>query len=82
MPGDGTTATGKPPMPGSSAPGETDEPAGLVDAFGLADLDTQPDPEVQRLARQIAERLAVPGVDVSEVRLYETEDSATTYRED
>ena len=60
MPGDGTTATGKPPMPGSSAPGETDEPAGLVDAFGLADLDTQPDPEVQRLARQIAERLAIP----------------------
>lgn len=36
----------------------------------------------QTVYRQIAERLAAPGVDISEVRLYETEDSATIYRED
>lgn len=47
-------------MPGSSAPGETDEPAGLVNAFELVDPEFAPDPEVQRLARQIAERLAIP----------------------
>lgn len=58
--GDGTVKQGAAPVPGASAPGETGETAGLLAADAIADPDTVIDPAVQRLARQIAERLSIP----------------------
>ena len=60
MRGDGTVANGGPPLPGVSAPGETEEAATLLDAGGVLSTDTVVDPAVQDLARQIAERLSIP----------------------
>jgi Mg-chelatase subunit ChlD len=59
MRGDGKSKDGVPPMPGVSAPGQTEEAAGLVDAFALADQTPQIDPGVRAVARQISERLRV-----------------------
>lgn len=55
--GDGTLKTGAPPLPGSSAPGETGEEAQLVSATD-SEL-SRIDPGVRALARQISERLSV-----------------------
>lgn len=68
--GGGALKAGQPPIPGVSAPGETDETAGLVDAFGLSEDSPPVDPRVHALARQIAERLSVrkPRLDLSATR--------------
>lgn len=66
--GDGTLKAGAPPLPGSSAPGETGEDAALV-AADASELKTI-DPSVRALARQISERLSVrrPILDVRPTR--------------